>query len=390
MGLNKGLQDLATGAEVSAYFDDVLRHVFLPSGRVRYFPLCSWTGDGAFRSSISRERWQVQARRTVDATYLKTSVPATHTPSFTVAPGVRFMPLNDLPTLTAPPERFVVIGGGKTGIDACLWLLEHGVDPDRLTWIVSRDAWLLDRRNTQPAPQFFHDTIGSQAAQLEALAEASSMDELFDRLELVGYLLRLDTAVRPTMFHGATISRPELAQLRRITDVVRRGRVSALEPDRIVLERGSLPTGPDVVHVDCSASAITELRAKPIFDGDLITPQTVRSYQPVFSASFVAHVEAAYDDEAEKNRLCAVVPLPNSTFDFLRMTEAFMLNQFNWSQDKALRAWLGSNRLDGFGKLARGIGEDQPDKLAVLARLRAASVPAMVNLQRLIAESAPA
>ena len=38
-GLNKGLSDLATGAEVSAYFDEVMRQTFLPSGRVQYFPM---------------------------------------------------------------------------------------------------------------------------------------------------------------------------------------------------------------------------------------------------------------------------------------------------------------------------------------------------------------
>ena len=33
VGLNKGLSELASGAEVSAYFDEVMLHRFLPSGR---------------------------------------------------------------------------------------------------------------------------------------------------------------------------------------------------------------------------------------------------------------------------------------------------------------------------------------------------------------------
>ena len=44
VGLNKGLNDLASGAEVSAYYDDVMRHQFLPTGRVQYFPMCEWQG----------------------------------------------------------------------------------------------------------------------------------------------------------------------------------------------------------------------------------------------------------------------------------------------------------------------------------------------------------
>ena len=149
VGLNKGLNDLASGAEVMAYYDDVMRHQFLPTGRVQYFPMCDYQGDGKFVSKISGEEFQVKVnKKTVDATYLKTSVPSTHTPNFTVAPGVNFMPLNDLPTIENPPEGFVIIGGGKTGIDACLWLLENKVHPDKITWIVSRDAWLIDRKNT--------------------------------------------------------------------------------------------------------------------------------------------------------------------------------------------------------------------------------------------------
>ncbi|MGB0478529.1 MAG: NAD(P)/FAD-dependent oxidoreductase, partial [Parvibaculales bacterium] len=39
VGFNKGLYDLASGAEVNSYFDDVMQQTLLPSGRVRYFPM---------------------------------------------------------------------------------------------------------------------------------------------------------------------------------------------------------------------------------------------------------------------------------------------------------------------------------------------------------------
>jgi hypothetical protein len=39
-------------------------------------------------------------------------------------------------------------------MDTCLWLLRHGVAPEQLTWIKPRDAWLLNRANVQPGPQF--------------------------------------------------------------------------------------------------------------------------------------------------------------------------------------------------------------------------------------------
>ena len=43
------------------------------------------------------------------------------------------------------PEHFLIVGGGKTGIDAVLYLLDHGVDPDKLMWIVPNDAWFFNR-----------------------------------------------------------------------------------------------------------------------------------------------------------------------------------------------------------------------------------------------------
>ncbi len=388
VGLNKGLNDLASGAEVSAYFDSVMRHRFLPSGRVQYFPMCEYQGDGIFVSMLTGQQHQVTVKKkTIDATYLKTTVPSTHTPNFSIAPDVQFMPLNDLPKIASPPAGFVIIGGGKTGIDACLWLLENGVDPDKITWIMSRDAWLLDRQNTQPTEEFFKYTIGAQAAQFEAIAEAESITDLFDKLEDKGVLVRIDQSVRPKMFHGATISQPELAELRRIKRVIRMGRVTSIEPDQIILDQGTVPTSMDHVHVDCSASAITNLEMKPIFQGELITPQTVRSYQPVFSAALIAHVEAAYgDDDKKKNQICQVVPLPNHDTDWIRMLAIFMTNQYNWNQDKEMRSWLKGNRLDGFSKMVSQVSKEDQEKQDILLRLRTNAMPAMMKLQQFMAE----
>ncbi len=387
VGLNKGLHGLASGAEVSAYFDDVMQHQLLPSGRVQYFPLCNYTGEGQFESMLTGATYKVKVnKKTVDATYLKTSVPSTHTPNFSIAPEVQFMPLNDLPKISKAPKGFVIIGGGKTGIDACLWLLEHQVNPDNITWIVSRDAWLLDRKNTQPSEEFFANTIGAQAAQFEALAQAESIPDLFDRLEKAGVLLRIDPAVQPKMFHGATISQLELEQLRRIKNIVRKGRVQKIKKGQIVLDQGNIDTSTDLIHVDCSASAISNLAIKPIFAGDLITPQTVRSYQPVFSAAFIAHIEATYDEEKKKNQLCTVVPLPNHDTDWIKMLAVFMMNQYNWGQDKELRKWLYNNRLDGFSKMMKDAAKDDEEKQAIIKRLRSSAMPAMMKLQQFMTE----
>jgi hypothetical protein len=395
VGWNKGLGDLASGQAILAYFEDVMRHTFLPSGRVRYYPLCSVDGEIdtdetqngriEFRHHLNGTRFTVKAKKVVDATYLKTTVPSTHKPNFTFEPSIRFMPLNDLPEITQPPEGFIVIGGGKTGIDAVLWLLENQVDPDKITWIKSRDGWLLNRENTQPAEEFFFNTMGAQATQFEAIAGAKDMDDMFDRLEAGGYFLRLDPAVRPTMFHGATVSPAELNELRKLENIVRLGRVEHIGLSEITLSRGHIPTSPKHVHIDCSASAISNLEEKPIFKGHLITPQTVRSYQPVFSAAFIAMVEANYETEAEKNKYCGVVPLPNSEADYMRLTAAFMMNQYLWGQTPQIRDWLLQNRLDGFSKMVANIGAEEIEKKKVMKRLRDNAMPAAMKLNQFIA-----
>jgi hypothetical protein len=387
VGLNKGLHDLATGAEVSAYFDDVMRHRFLPSGRVQYFPMCQYLGDGKFVSLLTGKMHQVKVnKKTVDATYLKTTVPSTHTPSFSIAPDVQFMPLNDLPKVNKPPAGYVIIGGGKTGIDAVLWLLENDVAPEKIQWIMPRDAWLLDRKNTQASEEFFVNTVGTLAAQFEAAAQAESITDLFDRLEAASALLRIDKNIRPSMFHGATVSLAELDALRKIKNIVRMGRVQRIERDKIVLTNGSIPTSTEHLHIDCSASAISNLVMKPIFSGDLITPQTVRSYQPVFSAAFIAHIEANYEGEAVKNKICTVVPLPNHDTDWIRMMAALMMNQYIWSQDPNIGKWLVENRLDAVSKMVKNVAEDDHEKNAILLRMRSNAQPAMQKLQTFIAQ----
>ena len=106
------------------------------------------------------------------------------------------------------------------------------------------------------------------------------------------------------MFHGATVSELELEQLRRIKNIIRKGHVKQIEKDKIILEQAELTTNPDSVFVDCSAAALCHREMKPIFSGNTITIQSVRTAQLVFSAALIAHVECQYSDENFKNEIC--------------------------------------------------------------------------------------
>ena len=189
-GWNAGLYELASGAEVLAYFDHVMQRQLLPSGRVEYFPRCEWLGDGRFASIPSGRAYEVRATKIVDATYMRVSVPSVRGPQYAIAPGVRCVALNELPRCERPAGGYTIVGAGKTGMDACLWLLANGVEPDEITWIMPRDSWILDRANIQPG-EFFGHSLLSGAKQMEAIAGAASVDDLFARTNASGLLLRL-------------------------------------------------------------------------------------------------------------------------------------------------------------------------------------------------------
>ncbi|ALE73518.1 hypothetical protein AD006_19545 [Pseudonocardia sp. EC080610-09] len=346
-GGNAGLYELAGAAEICSYFDQVMRQTFLPSGRVTYFPMAEYRGAGRFHLTTSGTQYRVTVRRrVVDTTYQGVSVPAMRPPEFPVATGVPVVPPNDLPALREPYDRYVVVGAGKTGIDACLWLLEQGVDPTDLTWIMPRAPWLIDRASVQPIPLRRPDDIAREyAARHDAVMGAESVPDLFDRLDAAGALLRISPHERPTAFRCATVSRAELEQLRRIRDVVRLGRVKRIDETGVELDGGTLPTGPGVLHVDCTADAVKQLPAVPIFRDRLITLQPVRVCQPVFSAALVAHVEANGLDDAVRNELCPVTPYPRTEVDWLRFALSANHEQLRWAENPDIGAWLHTSRL---------------------------------------------
>lgn len=387
-GMNAGLYELASGPEVSGYFDAVMRQRLLPSGRVRYLPMTDHLGDGLLRSLLTGDESRVEVRRRlVDATYYGTSVPATHTPRYDVAPGVRLVTPNALPHLArAPggtPSHFAIIGAGKTAMDVATWLLGTGVRPEGINWVMPRDSWLLNRRNTQPGMEFFHDAIGGQAAQMEAIAAARSADDLFDRLEAAGSMLRIDPGVRPSMFHYATISTGEVEALATIAHVIRLGHVRAIDDQGLKLDGGDVAMPVGTLYVDCTASAVEKRPAVPIFQPSRIVCQLVRAPQPAFSAALVAHVEAAYAEDDARNALCGVVPFPDRPADYPRTVLANLRNEAAWARDADLRGWIRASRLDGFGKIVDSVAPDDAEKMAVLKRIRDAAGRAAVNLRRL-------
>lgn len=216
-----GMYERATGAEIRAYYERVMYKRLIPSGQVRFFPQCDYVGGHRIVSRLSGETFDIKVRKKlVDATYLSPCIPATTPPPFEMGAGASVIPVNQLAHVTERVEKFVIIGAGKTAMDACVWLLESGVDPGDIQWIKPREAWLLNRSYSQPG-ELVGRLLQGITLQMEAAAQATSVDNLFDRLAANEQLRRVDQGVRPTMYKAAIFGDWELDLLRRIENVVR-------------------------------------------------------------------------------------------------------------------------------------------------------------------------
>ena len=245
-GPNAGFYERASGAEICDYYQRVLDEHLLASGQVRFLGMHDYTGrrsgEHQLVNRLTGEITTVRVRRKlVDATYLESSLPSTHTPSFDVDPNASLVTPNELVGLTKPGSGYTVIGAGKTSMDTCNWLLDNGVPPEAIRWIRPRDPWTLERLFWQPQA-LLPWLIEGVSRQVEAAAEAADAADLFRRLESCGQFIRLDPEIQPATFRGAILSEAEREGLRQIENVVRQDRVLRIATDEIVLKEGWIAT----------------------------------------------------------------------------------------------------------------------------------------------------
>jgi len=336
-GPEAGLHERATAPEICAYYARVLHDRMVSPGRVSFHPSCDYVGEGEFVSRVSGQRFEVRGRpRVVDASYLAPEIPATTPPPFGVGDGAHVVAVNDLVRIEAAPSEYVVVGSGKTATDACIWLLENGVDPDSICWVRPRDPWMLNRAVVQPNPAVF---MGMAADTMEAAVQASSPDDLFLRLEDAGVMLRIDRSVTPTMAKTPTLAEWELDRLRSIEHVVRLGHLKQVESGRLLLAEGEVSTATDAVVVHCSASGLRQRPLVPIWGEEAITVQPIRSGFPCFGAALAGLVEATIESDEEKNRLCPPSPYSNTTTDWGRMQVLGGRASMAFASNPDLKAW---------------------------------------------------
>jgi hypothetical protein len=272
----------------------------------------------------------------------------------------------------------VVVGAGKTATDACVWLLESGVDPNSICWVRPREPWMFDRAVFQPDPAVF---LGMAADVMEAAMPATSPDDLFLRLEAAGAMLRIDPSLTPTMAKTPTLARWELDLLRSIERVVRLGHVRGVGPGRLELDDGDAAIHRDSVIVHCAASGLRYRPLIRIWGDEAITLQLVRAGFPCLSAAIIGYVEATRDDDAEKNRLCLPTPLSNTPTDWALMWVLGGRSSLAFGAEPDIKKWVDGLALNPV-RVPPGRAVDG-DLAAAQKRFRAAVAPGLAALAEL-------
>ncbi|MFW6076535.1 MAG: hypothetical protein ACOC71_02175, partial [Hyphomicrobiales bacterium] len=223
--------------------------------------------------------------------------------------------------------------------------------------------------------------IACMARTTEAAAQARDAGDLFQRLQEVGLFAALDPNVEPGTFRGAQTSKLERDKMRRITAVVRAGQVTAINPGRIEMQKGAIPTDPEQLHIDCTANALTPRPTRPIFEDGRITVQCIRFGLTCFNAAITAFVEAARQDRAEKNRLCPPCALPSDARDWIAVRLNAMQAEAAWSAEPDIKAFMQASRLNILRGLEARIKDPQLQQaMSMIAQHR---LPAIDNLRRL-------
>ena len=278
----------------------------------------------------------------------------------------------------------MIVGSGKTATDGIVWLLANGVPPDRIVWVRPREPWMLNRAVVQPDPVV---ALGLAADTMAAAAHATSLDDLFLRLEAAGVMLRIDTDVVPTMAKTPTLGAWELDLLRTVEQVVRLGHIRHVSGREIRLDNGSVPLAPGSLIVHCAASGLQYPPLVPVWGPDKIRLQTIRTGFPCFCAALAGYVEATRDDDRERNRLCPPNALADSPADWARMQVRGTIAARTYGAEPDVAAWanacaLNPARIDPSRR-------DDPSVQAAAARLAGVAEHGLARMAELAGEPLP-
>lgn len=182
-------------------------------------------------------------------------------------------------------KKYVVVGGGKTGMDTCVFLASRGIRPENITWIISHDAVWLKR-----------EKINDLGPIPNSIWFATVANAVIRRLP-PWFSLKLDDRVcsmsdNPTRYRCAIIKEEELNVVKLIQKV-RKGKVLKREKNKLYFKDESIEFEENTVFVDCVQNGLPVKDPVPIFQENKIVLQPIVLCQPCFSSTTIAKIEAA-------------------------------------------------------------------------------------------------
>ncbi len=174
----------------------------------------------------------------------------------------------------------VVVGGGKTGMDTCIWLRKHGVP---VTWIVSHDAVWLKREkvnNLGPVPK--------------SVLCARIMEFVIKRID-PWFALKTDDRIfseskKPSR-HRCAIIKEEECKIIKTVKIIRHGYVKERKENTLYFQNGEQIDFGNSEFVDCVQNGCPIRETVPIFQKNKIVLQPIVMCQQSFSATTIAKIE---------------------------------------------------------------------------------------------------
>jgi len=125
----------------------------------------------------------------------------------------------------------------------------------------------------------------------------------------------------PTRSRIGSVSDEDLEKMRKITRIIRAGRVSRAEKGILTFQSGEQAELPEnTLLVDCARNGSLFVKhGLKVFDGDRINIQFIMLPPPGMSTTVIAAMEIKYPDNEEyKNTVCQTIPVPQLPEDYFR------------------------------------------------------------------------
>ena len=223
----------ASKDEILGYYASYIQDK-VAAGQIQYFPNSMYqfpqeNGDDEEEhthcfSSMDGSRYSIQVKtKLINGVLGECIIPSLSPVNFHVDDGVQVVTPNQIfdgnqLVDSQKTKHFVVLGCGKTAMDTVVFLQrDMKVGPDRISWIIPNDVWMLQRDSG--SPWSWHKAL---------LEHSNDVHEASLSLERRGIFARLDTDIEPTKFRFPVVGKDELKLMQLVKNRIRRGRVTGI------------------------------------------------------------------------------------------------------------------------------------------------------------------